>query len=81
MMRFKDPVGKTISGYGKSWHVVGVVKDFNYESLHREIRPLIFHLSDVKQSAGKFGQLTSFHFAQRVFGEVGTLGEALYKFA
>lgn len=42
-----DPVGKKIewlSGTTGTFTVVGVVKDFNYHSLHTTIRPLVFHL-------------------------------------
>lgn len=35
----------------ETFTIVGVVKDFNYESLHREIRPLAFHLSAVRQAS------------------------------
>lgn len=38
-----NPVGKKISNFGKNkcvFHVIGVVKNFNYESLHQEIRPM-----------------------------------------
>ena len=42
----KDPVGSTIIQMGvrpehSQLHVIGVVKDFNFESLHSEIRPLL----------------------------------------
>ncbi len=38
-MRLKDPVGKTIRRFGKNIQVIGVVKDFHFESLHESIRP------------------------------------------
>ncbi len=34
-----DPIGKRIENY-KPWTVVGVVEDFNYESLREKVRPL-----------------------------------------
>ncbi len=40
---FKDPLNKTIyrDSYGiQAYHIVGVVKDFNYSSLREEIKPL-----------------------------------------
>ncbi|WP_428654485.1 ABC transporter permease [Runella sp.] len=54
--RTTDVLNKTITkisdgGESKTYTVVGVVKDFNYESLHKEIRPLIFHLSAVRQAS------------------------------
>ena len=43
---WEDPVGKEIF-FGRQWHpVVGVVKDFHFESLREEVRPLALELSD-----------------------------------
>jgi len=39
-MGWKEPIGKTISRDGKH-KVIGVVKDFNYASLHEKIEPLL----------------------------------------
>jgi len=52
----KTPLQKEITRIGngnklKTFKIIGVVKDFNYESLHQVIRPLIFHLSPVQQSS------------------------------
>jgi len=33
------------------YRIIGIVKDFNYESLHMNIRPLAFRISPVKQAA------------------------------
>lgn len=41
---WEDPVGKTIFR-GSDHTVIGVVKDFNFASLHEEIKPLIFSMS------------------------------------
>jgi putative ABC transport system permease protein len=38
----KDPVGKRFGKY--SQQIVGVTKDFNYESLHSKIKPLVLSL-------------------------------------
>ncbi len=38
-MGLKDPVGKTIRRFGKNMQVIGVVKDFHFESLHEPIKP------------------------------------------
>lgn len=51
-----NPVGQTLSaidasGISKQYIIVGVVKDFNYESLRQKIRPLVFHLGAVQQPA------------------------------
>jgi putative ABC transport system permease protein len=39
VMGLKDPVGKTIRKSGKDMQVIGVVKDFHFESLHEPIKP------------------------------------------
>ena len=36
---FKNPIGKTIVYSGKNLQVIGVVKDFHFESLHAEVKP------------------------------------------
>lgn len=38
-MDLKDPVGKTIRRFGKNIQIIGVVKDFHFESLHEPIKP------------------------------------------
>ncbi|GAB3984988.1 ABC transporter permease [Spirosoma terrae] len=38
---WKEGVGKTISGFGHKGEVVGVVKNFNYRSLHNPVEPLV----------------------------------------
>ncbi len=38
----KDPVGKKFGVY--SQQIIGVVKDFNYESLHSKVQPLVLSL-------------------------------------
>lgn len=40
----KDPVGKKMPG-PFTQQIIGVVKDFNFESLHTDIRPLVMSLS------------------------------------
>jgi predicted permease len=44
VMRLKDPVGKTITRLGKEVQIIGVVKDFHFESLHEPIRPAYLFL-------------------------------------
>ncbi|MFT3705605.1 MAG: ABC transporter permease [Agriterribacter sp.] len=38
-MNLHDPVGKTIQIYGNNVQVIGVVKDFHFESMHSAIKP------------------------------------------
>ncbi len=40
----EDAVGKGIKYGGRDAHVVGVLKDFNFESLHQDILPMIFFI-------------------------------------
>jgi putative ABC transport system permease protein len=39
-----DPVGKTISLFGKQVQIIGVTKNFHVNSFHENIKPLIFQL-------------------------------------
>jgi putative ABC transport system permease protein len=39
----KNPVGKIVKNY-KDWTIIGVVEDFNYESLKENVRPLCLAL-------------------------------------
>jgi putative ABC transport system permease protein len=32
------------------YNIIGVIKDFNYQSLHEKVRPLILYLSEVRQA-------------------------------
>ncbi|HEY2582990.1 MAG TPA: ABC transporter permease [Mucilaginibacter sp.] len=38
-MQLKDPVGKIIKAFGGTYQVIGVVKDFHFESLHEQVKP------------------------------------------
>lgn len=44
VMGIEDPIGKNINVWGRERQIVGIVKDFNYESLHTKINPLFFIL-------------------------------------
>lgn len=45
-MGIKDPVGKWVSAWNKKGHIIGVLKNYNTNSLHERIRPIII---DVKE--------------------------------
>jgi hypothetical protein len=49
-MDMKDPIGKKIKLWGEDREIIGVVKNFNFESFHEEIKPLFFYL-DPKNTA------------------------------
>ena len=40
-----DPVGSQLSLFGNEGTIVGVVKDFNFKSLHQKVEPLILHMA------------------------------------
>lgn len=41
LIGYKDPIGKTIKMYDYPLHIVGVVKDFHFQSLHDAMLPLV----------------------------------------
>ncbi|MEM6700526.1 MAG: FtsX-like permease family protein, partial [Bacteroidota bacterium] len=41
-MQLDNPVGKWIDFWGNRVTIVGLIKDFHFQSLHNEIKPLIF---------------------------------------
>jgi len=43
-MDIQSPIGKNFNMRGKEGQIVGVVKDFHYQSLHEKIEPLILHI-------------------------------------
>lgn len=43
-MGMKDPVGKTVKLWGEDRTIIGIVKDFHYESLHENVKPLFIRL-------------------------------------
>lgn len=43
-MGLKNPVGKVIKFWGKEVEILGVAKNFHIESLHEEVKPLLFRL-------------------------------------
>ncbi len=43
-MHLKDPVGKNISAFDARFQIIGVVKDFHFESLHEPVKPSFFLL-------------------------------------
>jgi len=50
----EDPVGKEIIQMGnhtRTYRIIGVIKNFNYQSLHEQIKPLVLFLSPVNQAA------------------------------
>ena len=52
IMGMKEPIGKTVRLGGADRTIIGVVKDFNFQSLHDNIKPCYFDLT-VNQWASK----------------------------
>jgi putative ABC transport system permease protein len=59
MMKLKDPIGKVVTMWGKERQIIGIVKNFHYESLYKEIGPLFIACQEnnfstlIKIKAGK----------------------------
>ena len=45
-MGLKNPIGKTVTVWGQEKQIIGVVKDFNFESLYNKVHPFFFMFSD-----------------------------------
>lgn len=43
-MQMKDPIGKTVRFFGKNMQIIGVVKDFHFESMHEAIKPSVLNI-------------------------------------
>jgi putative ABC transport system permease protein len=41
MIGYKDPIGRLLVYFGHRGKIIGVVKDFNFQTLHDPIRPLV----------------------------------------
>ncbi len=44
-MDMHDPIGKKVKLWGKEVEIIGVAKDFNFESFHEVVKPLFFFLN------------------------------------
>jgi len=49
---YKDPIGQRLTFWGKKGTIIGVVRNFHFESLHEPILPLIIHYGE----ADDYGQ-------------------------
>jgi len=45
LLGFENPVGRILRNGDEEYEIIGVVKDFNFQHLSREIRPLLFKYS------------------------------------
>lgn len=44
LMGLKDPVGTKVKFWNADARIIGVVQDFNFQSLHENVGPMFFHL-------------------------------------
>ncbi|MFC2089630.1 ABC transporter permease [Bacteroidota bacterium] len=54
MLNFENPVGEYLNMWGRTGEIIGVVKDFNHVSLHREILPHVFNVHPSNYRAFKY---------------------------
>lgn len=43
---YKDPIGQPITQWGKPGKIIGLIKDFHFNSMHEQIRPLIIRFGE-----------------------------------
>jgi putative ABC transport system permease protein len=43
-MGLSEPLGKVVKLWGKNRQIIGIVKDFHFESLHQKVKPLFIRL-------------------------------------
>jgi len=53
----ESPVGKSFSLYDKKGHIIGVIRDANFGSLHHPINPQVFHVLSNLQQAWGYGAI------------------------
>lgn len=42
----EDPIGKKVTMFGNEVEIIGVVKDFHFDSFHEEVKPAFLYLED-----------------------------------
>ncbi|MDR3625840.1 MAG: ABC transporter permease [Ignavibacteriaceae bacterium] len=76
-----NPIGKHLMKFGpsekdmQSFNIIGVIDDFNYESLHQAIRPLVIHLFN----NGGFGRFVSVRIAPADYKNTIEFIEGIWK--
>lgn len=49
---YKDPVGQPLTQWSKKGKIIGLIKDFHFNSMHEQIMPLIIRLEDQEKLGG-----------------------------
>ena len=44
-MGITDPLGKVVKLWGRDMQIIGVAKDFHFQSLHEQVKPMLFRLA------------------------------------
>ncbi len=73
-INYKNPVGRFITVNGRKGKIIGVLKDFNFRSLHEQIKPVIMKFGENKD----YGHIL-FRFEPGKTKETLTNLEKLYK--
>jgi putative ABC transport system permease protein len=84
---YKDPVGKPLTFWQRKGTIIGVLKDFHFNSLHTQINPLILRLGEniewgsalVRTEPGKTRQALA--SLEKVCGELNPKFPFTYKFS
>src|SRR3569833_2047141 len=43
---YKDPVGQPLTFWGKKGKIIGIIKDFHFNSLHEQIKPMVLRFGE-----------------------------------
>ena len=46
LMGLEEPVGMQLDMWNGTFEIIGVVKDFHFESFHKQVKPLVMYLGD-----------------------------------
>ena len=79
IMNFKSPIGEEIRVWGRPGKIIGVTKDFHFDSFHSAIEPLIVRIPDRSDQNIRFSvmslrfkagtQQNTLAYVQKVWGE------------
>ncbi|GAB4020823.1 ABC transporter permease [Spirosoma koreense] len=80
-MGYKDPVGKEMTMWNKKGKIIGLMKDFHYNSLHNAIEPLILHLQrGISDTTNNWGSILVRTQAGQTKQAVASMEEVFKKF-
>lgn len=76
----EDAVGKNFKYGFLSGHIIGVMKDFNFESLHQQIKPMIFIMPPNAAKQGFYNAISVKLAGKNVSSGLATLKDAWQKY-